>query len=135
MLLAAPSVQIDWCWLHDMKVSELSDILGVPARLAIVATLARGQQLSFTALGEETGIADGNLHVQTRKLVNAGFLTRERVKGEGRPHTRFAITEFGRLAFRDHVRRLCEATDGPAIVSKPKVEAKPRRRSDPARVW
>jgi len=123
-----------------VKVNELNDILGTPARLAILATLAQGQLLSFTALGEETGIADGNLHVQTRKLVNAGYLTRERIEDEGRPHTRFAITEAGRLAFRDHVRQLRAAAEKPAVekpavATKPKVEAKPRRRSDPARVW
>jgi len=118
-----------------MKVSDLDDTLGIPARLAIVATLAQGQRLAFTALGSETGIADGNLHVQTRKLIEAGYLTSERVKEEGRPFTRFEITDRGRRALRDHVQRLIEATNAPISPRKPKVEAKPRHRSDPARVW
>ncbi len=118
-----------------MKVGDLNDTLGTPARLAIVATLAPGQPLTFTALGEETGIADGNLHVQTRKLVEAGYLTRERIKSGGRSATRFQITERGRTAFSDHVRRLREAVDTPPRATKPLSGAKPPRRSDPARVW
>ena len=53
-------------------------MLGVPARLAIIATAAGGERWTFTALGRETGLADGNLHVQTRKLTAAGFLAVER---------------------------------------------------------
>ncbi len=118
-----------------MKVTDLEELLGTPARLAIMATLAQERQLTFTELGLETGIADGNLHVQTRKLVNAGYLTRERVTGEGRPFTHFEITERGRRVFREHVQRLREATGSPVSHSNPKAEAKPRHRSDPARVW
>ena len=96
-----------------MKVSELDDNLGVPARLAIVATLARAPQLTFTALGAQTGIADGNLHVQTRKLLAAGYLTRERVPRGPRMVTRFELTERGRLALQDYVRRLRDAAERP----------------------
>ncbi len=45
-----------------------------PARLAIIASLASGEPRSFTELKEETGLADGNLHVQTRKLQEIGYI-------------------------------------------------------------
>jgi DNA-binding transcriptional ArsR family regulator len=119
-----------------MKVNELDDNLGIPARLAIVATLARGQRLTFTALGEQTGIADGNLHVQTRRLLDAGYLTAEPVRQGGRNATRFELAERGRLAFVEHVRRLREAVEGPFGVARGVTgEAGAPRPGDRSRVW
>ena len=114
-----------------MKITDLDDTLGTPARLAIVATLAQGQRLTFTALREHTGLADGNLHVQTRKLIEAGYLTSERVQQGSRRATRFELTERGRLALLDHVRRLREAAEG----SFASAEAEARRSADRSRVW
>ena len=102
-----------------MKASEVDDHLGIPARLAIVATLAQGQRLTFTGLREQTGLADGNLHVQTRKLEAAGYLTGERVQLGGRSVTRFELTERGRLAFVELIRRLREAAEGPFGSGRP----------------
>ena len=44
------------------------------ARLAILATLVPGEAIPFTELKRESGLADGNLHVQTAKLAEAGYL-------------------------------------------------------------
>jgi len=118
-----------------MKISDLDDILGTPARLVIIATLAQGQQLTFTALGRETGIADGNLHVQTGKLVAAGYLARERIKSGGRNATRFEITQQGRLAFREYVQRLHEAGQPTERPEHSPSGAKSYPKSDPARFW
>lgn len=96
-----------------MKAADVDDELGIPARLAIVATLAPGHRLTFTSLREQTGLADGNLHVQTRRLLAAGYLTVERVRQGGRPVSRFELTERGRLAFLELIRRLREAAEGP----------------------
>jgi DNA-binding transcriptional ArsR family regulator len=96
-----------------MKAMDVDDHLGIPARLAIVATLAQGQRLTFTGLREQTGLADGNLHVQTRRLLTAGYLVGERVRQGGRSVTRFELTERGRLAFVELIRRLREAAEGP----------------------
>ncbi|MBK8165027.1 MAG: transcriptional regulator [bacterium] len=96
-----------------MKTSDVDDHLAIPARLAIVASLALGQRLTFTGLREQTGLADGNLHVQTRRLLGAGYLLGERVRVGGRSVTRFELTERGRLAFLELIRRLREAAEGP----------------------
>jgi len=118
-----------------MKLTDLDDALAAPARLAIVASLARGQRLTFTALREETGLADGNLHVQTRKLVAAGYLARERVQQGGRAATRFELTERGRLNFLEYVRRLREAAEGPFAAGRGGTGSEGRRAADPSRVW
>ncbi len=118
-----------------MKARELDEMLGAPARLAIVATLARGQRLSFTALRRETGLADGNLHVQTRKLSAAGYLLAEKDREGARTVTRFELTEKGRLMFLEHVRRLQEAAEGPFGAGRGKAEPGPVAEGDRSRVW
>lgn len=75
-----------------MNAREIDDLLGTPARLAIVATLARVEALAFTELGRETGLADGNLHVQTRKLVSAGYLSGVKGRKGNRRVTCFSLT-------------------------------------------
>lgn len=118
-----------------MKLADLDEVLAAPARLAIVATLALSQRLTYTALREETGLADGNLHVQTRKLVAAGYLTSEHVMQRGRRATRFELTERGRLKFLDYVRRLREAAEGPFCAGRDGAAGTGRRPADPSRVW
>ncbi|MDD5718139.1 MAG: transcriptional regulator [Candidatus Krumholzibacteria bacterium] len=118
-----------------MKLADLDPALAAPARLAIVATLARGQRLTYTALREETGLADGNLHVQTRKLMAAGYLIRERVQQGARTATRFELTERGRLNFLEYVRRLREAGEDSFAAARGAAGADKRRPADPSRVW
>ena len=118
-----------------MKLKDLDEAFATPARLAIIATLARTQRLTYMALREETGLADGNLHVQTRKLMSAGYLTSERVQHGGRRATRVELTERGRLRFLEYVRRLREAAEGPFAAGRDAAGGAERRPADPSRVW
>ncbi len=124
-----------------MKVSDLDEMLGAPARLAIMATVAslpssRGVcRWTFTSLRQETGLADGNLHVQTRKLVAAGYLHSHRVRHGNRLVTCFGLTDLGRGALRDLVLRLKEAlTSGPGFSDLNENKTK-NPRTDGSRVW
>ena len=85
---------------------EFDEHLLSPARLAIIAALVPGEALSFTQLKRAAGLADGNLHVQTRKLEEVGYL--EIIKGQRgrRSWTRFRITEKGLAALKLHIRKL-----------------------------
>ena len=89
-----------------MHVSDLDELLGAPARLAVLATLADGERWTFRALRDETGLADGNLHVQTGKLVEAGYVSSAKVQQGNRTVTSFELTPVGRRALREHVQRL-----------------------------
>ena len=125
-----------------MKSSDLDEMLGVPARLAIVATVASappvegGGRWTFTALREETGLADGNLHVQARKLTDAGYLSRSRVQQGNRSVTCFDLTDSGRRALRGLAHRLQRVLGEGESPSGPKpARTRPARRSDDSRVW
>lgn len=92
-----------------MKARDIDEMLGIPARLSIVATMATGRRLTFSELKAATGLADGNLHVQTGKLRAAGYLLAVKEHGDTRPVTVFQVTEKGLDRFRDHVMALQEA--------------------------
>ncbi len=92
-----------------MKVTQLDDMFGTPARVAIMATTATLPnpagvgRWTFTALRQETGLADGNLHVQTRKLTSAGYLNRQRMRHGNRVVTCFDLTSAGRRSLQRYI--------------------------------
>lgn len=71
-----------------------------------MACLVPGSILTFTELKEGSGLADGNLHVQTRRLAAARYLEIIKVSRGARSLTRFRITELGVEALKLHVRKL-----------------------------
>lgn len=92
-----------------MKARDLDEMLGTTARMAIVLILADGQLWTFTSLKEETGLADGNLSVQTRKLVDARYLAAEKIQKGNRRVTAFRLTELGRKQLRAQATLLMKA--------------------------
>ena len=126
-----------------MKCEDLDDLLGTPARLAILATTATlpsvrdGRRWTFSALGRETGLADGNLHVQTRKLDDAGYLRRQRIRQGNREVTCFELTETGRRALRRFTGLLQDALEGGSGFADLSFDTPPppRRTDDDSRVW
>lgn len=116
-----------------MRVEDLDEVLSSQARLAVMATLIPGEDLSFSELKAATGIADGNLHVQTKKLAYAGYLSIRKQPSGQRTRTSFRITEAGGLRFRLHVQRLREALEGGEGVIRP-LEASERKKDD-SMVW
>lgn len=113
-------------------------MISSPARLAILATLVPGDAVRFTEMKEATGLADGNLHVQTCKLADAGYLESRKARrggtkaGGGRQVTEFRLTELGLERFRLHVRRLQEVLDTEVGIFRPTLAAE---RRDDSEVW
>ena len=107
-------------------------MISSPARLAILAALVPGEAVTFSEMKQQTGLADGNLHVQTGKLVEAGYVdSRKGMRGR-RQVTEFRLTELGLERFRLHVRKLQSVLESEAGVIKP-VLASERR--DDSEVW
>ncbi len=120
------------------KAQDIDELLGTNARLAIVLTLADGQPWTFTALGDETGLADGNLHVQTRKLVAAAYLNSEKIKRGNRLVTTFSLAPHGRMQLRAHVARVRQAlgiTDSPVTNGGQGPTRKKQTKNDASQVW
>lgn len=102
------------------------------ARMSIIAVLLPGERLSFTELKRVTNLADGNLHVQCKKLFNAGYIEKHKSQGKGRPKTFFSITPRGRNAVELHIKKLMSILD-----SQPYSARSPSRspRRDDSQVW
>ncbi len=111
---------------------DFDEHLTSPTRLAIIACLVPGKAMSFTELKRATKLADGNLHVQTRKLSAVGYL--EILKGTRgkRSWTRFRLTERGLAVLKLHIRKLqaVVATESGVIGPVP-----PGARGDESQVW
>ena len=88
-----------------MHVDDLDEWLCSPPRLAIMLSLASRDSLSFTALKAETGISDGNLHMQAKKLLEAKYIQVKK-SGSGRgSRTLFRISPEGRRRLDVHIAR------------------------------
>jgi len=121
-----------------LNAREIDEMLGTPARLAIMVTLAQVDSLAFTELGRETGLADGNLHVQTRKLLAAGYLAGAKgLKGKRRV-TCFSLTDLGKERLRAYILLLA-ATAGLGSIHEhglpPRRVAGRKKAKDDSRVW
>ena len=112
-----------------MNARTLDPLLGTPARLAIAATLADGKARSFSELKTATGLADGNLHVQTGRLAEAGYLRRFREQRGGRTVTCYRLEDEGLAALRKLADRL------QAALTRIRPARTERRERDDSQVW
>jgi len=106
-------------------------MISAPCRLGILATLVPGQPVSFTDMKAATSLSDGNLHVQTRKLADVGYIQIRKVKKGRRSVTEFRLTELGLERLRLHVMKLQKVLD--AEVAAPRAARSAR--ADDSAVW
>jgi DNA-binding PadR family transcriptional regulator len=85
---------------------DFDEMISAPCRLGILATLVPGQPVSFTQMKAATSLSDGNLHVQTRKLANVGYIDINKTTKGRRSVTEFRITELGLARLRLHIMKL-----------------------------
>ena len=111
---------------------EFDEMISAPCRLGILATLIPGQAVTFTEMKAATSLSDGNLHVQTRKLADVGYIDINKAARGRRTVTEFRITDLGRERLRLHVMKLQQILDAETSARGP---ARRRERTDDAAVW
>ena len=90
---------------------NFDEIISAPCRLGILATLVPGAPVSFTAMKAATSLSDGNLHVQTHKLADVGYIKISKIMRERRTVTEFRITKLGRDRLQHHIMKLQKILD------------------------
>jgi DNA-binding PadR family transcriptional regulator len=110
---------------------HFDEMISAPCRLGILATLVPGLPVSFTEMKTATSLSDGNLHVQTRKLADVGFIEISKVMKGRRSVTEFRLTELGLERLRLHVMKLQQVLDARTFVTRPERVA----RADDSAVW
>ena len=111
---------------------EFDQMISAPCRLGILATLVPGQPVTFTEMKEATSLSDGNLHVQTRKLHDVGYIDINKSTKGRRTVTEFRITDLGRERLRLYVMKLQQILD---VESTAEPSPGPAVRTDDAAVW
>ncbi len=107
-------------------------MISAPCRLGILATLVPGLPVTFMEMKEATSLSDGNLHVQTRKLNDVGYIDISKSNKGRRTVTEFRLTDLGRDRLRLHVMKLQQILDGESSAD---TSAPPAGRADDSAVW
>ena len=107
-------------------------MISAPCRLGILATLVPGLPVTFTEMKEATSLSDGNLHVQTRKLSDVGYIDISKTTKGRRTVTEFRLTDLGRERLRLHVMKLQQILDAESSAPESPQRA---GRSDDSAVW
>ena len=111
---------------------EFDQMISAPCRLGILATLIPGEPVTFTEMKEATSLSDGNLHVQTRKLADVGYIDINKTAKGKRTVTEFRITDLGRERLRLHVMKLQKIIDAGPRTGGPATRGD---RPDESAVW
>ena len=115
---------------------HFDEMISAPCRLGILATLVPGRPVSFTDMKAETSLSDGNLHVQTRKLADVGYIDINKTTKGNRSVTEFRITELGLERLRLHVMKLQAVLDAEAGVrTLPVPQTDQSEQPDDSMVW
>ncbi len=131
----------DWyCFVNILCIIKLivalnlkfDEIISAPCRLGILATLVPGQPVSFSEMKAATSLSDGNLHVQTRKLADAGYISINKVKKGKRSLTEFRITDLGLERLRLYVMKLQKVLEAGTSTKRPVARVE---RPDDSAVW
>ena len=111
---------------------QIDQIISAPCRLCILAALVPGNALSFTEMKATTSLSDGNLHVQTRKLADVGYIAINKIKKGRRSVTEFHITELGRERLVLHITKLQSLLN---MDTGTRVPSQAASQSDDSAVW
>jgi hypothetical protein len=107
-------------------------MISAPCRLGILAALVPGEPVSFTELKAATSLSDGNLHAQTRKLGDVGYIEISKITKGKRSVTEFRIAGLGRERLQLYIMKLQKLLDAGTSTRRPVQQ--PRQKDDSA-VW
>jgi DNA-binding HxlR family transcriptional regulator len=71
-----------------------------------MSILSVNDNADFNTMKELLGLTDGNLASHLRTLENVGYLAATKQFIGRKPNTKYAITELGKTAFKEHLNAL-----------------------------
>jgi DNA-binding MarR family transcriptional regulator len=83
--------------------TNLDKVLEHSARLHIMSVLAVNESYDFTSLRELLQVTDGSLATHIKALEREQYISVTKAFVDRKPSTRYAITEKGRSAFKNHI--------------------------------
>lgn len=92
--------------MTNFDYKQMDDIIHSRIRLAIMAVLVSVERAEFTFLRDQVKATDGNLGTHLKKLEDAGYVSVHKRFVERKPVTDYTLTQRGRQAFAQYLRRL-----------------------------
>lgn len=92
--------------MTDFNYHEIDDVIHSRIRTAIMAVLVSVDEAEFTFIREKINATDGNLSVHLKKLEEHNYISVKKEFIERKPVSRYRITETGRKAFEDYIKKL-----------------------------
>ena len=92
--------------MTDFNYHEIDDVIHSRIRTAIMAVPISVDEAEFTFIREKINATDGNLSVHLKKLEDNNYISVKKEFIDRKPVTRYKITETGRKAFEDYIKKL-----------------------------
>ena len=92
--------------MTDFNYHEIDDVIHSRIRTAIMAVLVSVEEAEFTFIRDKINATDGNLSAHLKKLEEHKYIGVQKEFVDRKPITRYRITETGRKAFEDYIRKL-----------------------------
>ena len=92
--------------MTDYNYHEIDDVIHSRIRTAIMAVLISVEEAEFTFIREKVNATDGNLSVHLKKLEDHNYISVSKEFIERKPVSRYKITDTGRKAFEDYIKKL-----------------------------
>ncbi len=92
--------------MTDFNYQEIDDVIHSRIRTAIMAVLISVDEAEFTFIRDKINATDGNLSVHLKKLEEHNYISVSKEFILRKPVSRYRITETGKKAFEDYIRKL-----------------------------
>ncbi len=92
--------------MNNYDYKKLDSVFHSRIRLAVTSLLYHDGSADFNWLKDQTGATDGNLTTHLRKMENSKYLKIEKSFSGRKPHTVYSLTDEGRKAFEEYVKKL-----------------------------
>ena len=90
----------------DFNYHEIDDVIHSRIRTAIMAVLVSVNEAEFTFIRDKINATDGNLSAHLKKLEEHNYISVRKEFVDRKPLTRYKITETGRRAFEEYIKKL-----------------------------
>jgi DNA-binding HxlR family transcriptional regulator len=92
--------------MTDYNYHEIDDVIHSRIRTAIMAVLISVEEAEFTFIRNKINATDGNLSVHLKKLEEHKYISVKKEFIDRKPMTKYKITEEGRKAFEEYIKKL-----------------------------
>jgi DNA-binding HxlR family transcriptional regulator len=92
--------------MTDYNYHEIDDVIHSRIRTAIMAVLVSVEEAEFTFIRNKINATDGNLSVHLKKLEEHKYISVKKEFIERKPMTKYKITDEGRRAFEEYIKKL-----------------------------